>query len=356
MSFSRLDATDFVISADSVTAPAWSTNSPVLTQFFTASVTQASLSSSYYLDVYQTASNLSNAAVQFSIAYGHIYGSGSAPLNALIPQNTPSRITFGQYRNLMYGDAESPVDFSYNGTGVTSSLNLIAIPVDRNRYKESLMPGTFNLVLGTGSALLSLTDNSNDISTITYIDGGRVYNLISGSNGSAVSSPTLSGASKGYTVSGSYGFYLPDMGAIVLNPAALALPVGSGGLNVQLTSSTAASSLLSNHLKALELFVSGARAFSSTGSGFQLNSQETISSNYIFVRVKNGEYNYTSNPSFISGSGNLVYSNFINSPQTFPTTVGMYNDNNELLAVAKMSKPLTKDFTKEALIRVKLDY
>ena len=93
-----------------------------------------------------------------------------------------------------------------------------------------------------------------------------------------------------------------------------------------------------------------------TGSGLQLNSQETISSNYVFVRIKNGEYNYTSNPSFISGSGNLVYSNFINSPQTFPTTVGMYNDNNELLAVAKMSKPLVKDFTKEALIRVKLDW
>jgi hypothetical protein len=180
--------------------------------------------------------------------------------------------------------------------------------------------------------------------------------LISGSNGSAVNSPTLTGASKGYTVSGSYGFYLPDMGAILLNPAALALPVGSGGLNAQMSSTTAASSLLSNHLKALELFVSGARAFASTGSGFQLNSQETISSNYVFVRIKNGEYNYTSNPSFISGSGNLVYSNFINSPQTFPTTVGMYNDNNELLAVAKMSKPLIKDFTKEALIRVKLDW
>ena len=98
MSFSRLDATDFVISADSVTAPAWSTNSPVLTQFFTLA---SNATGSYYLDVYQTTSSLSNAAIQFSIAYGHIYGSGSAPLNPLIPQNTPSRITFGQYRNLM---------------------------------------------------------------------------------------------------------------------------------------------------------------------------------------------------------------------------------------------------------------
>jgi hypothetical protein len=46
----------------------------------------------------------------------------------------------------------------------------------------------------------------------------------------------------------------------------------------------------------------------------------------------------------------------INNPQTFITTVGLYNDQNELLAVAKLSRPLVKDFTKEALIKVKLDY
>jgi len=357
MSFSRLDPTDFVVSSDSVTAPAWSTNSPVLTQFFTLA---SNATSSYYLDVYQTGSALSNSAIQFSIAYGHIYGSGSAPLNPLIPQNTPSRITYGQYRNLMYGDAESMVDFSYNGTGVTSSLDIIALAIDRNRYKESLFPGTFNLQLsisGSGT-ILSLTDNSNDVSTVTYIDGGRVYNIVSGSNGTAANSPTYAGASKGYTVSGSYGLFLPDMGAIILNPAAIAIPVAQGGLgiNAAMTGSTNPALGGYNQSRVLEMIRSGSLAFSSTGSGFQLNSQETISSDYIFIRVKNGEYNYTSNPSYISGSGNLVYSNFINNPQTYPTTVGMYNNNNELLAVAKLSKPLVKDFTKEALIRVKLDW
>lgn len=353
MSFSRLDPTDFVISADSVTAPAWSTNAPVLTQFFTLA---SNATGSFYLDVYQTGSSLTNSAVQFSIAYGHAYGSGSSPLNALIPQNTPSRITFGQYRNLVYGDAEAAVDFSYNGTGTTSSLDLIALAIDRNRYKESLFPGTFNLILGSGSALLSLTDNSNDISTVTYLDCGRAYNIVSGSNGNATTSAPLSGGSKGYTISGSYGLFLPDIGTILLNPSALSLPVGAGGLNAPMTGSTTAALGGYNHTKVLELIRSGSLAFSSTGSGFQLNSQETISSNYVFVRIKNGEYNYTSNPSFISGSGNLVYSNFINNPQTYPTTVGMYNNNNELLAVAKLSKPLVKDFTKEALIRVKLDW
>ena len=95
----------------------------------------------------------------------------------------------------------------------------------------------------------------------------------------------------------------------------------------------------------------------SLGASFALNSQETITSDYVFVRARNSEFNYSENPSFISGStGEVIYSNFINSPQVYITTIGMYNDSNDLLAVAKMSRPLLKDFTKEALVRVKLDF
>jgi hypothetical protein len=95
----------------------------------------------------------------------------------------------------------------------------------------------------------------------------------------------------------------------------------------------------------------------SLGESFALNSQETITSDYVFVRARNSEFNYSENPSFISGStGEVIYSNFINAPQVYITTVGMYNDSNDLLAVAKMSRPLLKDFTKEALVRVKLDF
>lgn len=93
------------------------------------------------------------------------------------------------------------------------------------------------------------------------------------------------------------------------------------------------------------------------GNIFKLNSQETITSDYVFIRSRNSEFNYSENPSFISGStGEVIYPYFIDNPNTYPTTVGMYNDSNELLAVAKLSKPLQKDFTKEALIRVKLDF
>ena len=87
-----------------------------------------------------------------------------------------------------------------------------------------------------------------------------------------------------------------------------------------------------------------------------LQSEETVSSNFVFVRVRNSEYNYSTNPSNITGSGELRHDIMINSPQAYITTVGLYNDSNDLLAIAKLSRPLLKDFTKEALVRIKLDY
>lgn len=327
MSFTRLEATDFVVSADSVTAPAWSTNNPVLSSFYTHS--SAETVNTFYLDVYQNTYTNPSSSVQFSVAYGSAVGSGSVPFNNLIPDTTPSLVTYRQYRNLVYADPTKKFKI-----GGVEYEDVIVLSVDRNRYKESLFPGTFNLKLGglgAPNTSLHLTDNSKDVTTITYLDCGRVFDIVTGSYGQ-IDSLNSSVAP--------YGMFLPDVGLIVLSPSRL-------GMTISLENTAS----LGNEKSFFEIVKSGIGI-----GGFQLNSQETISSNYVFVRVKNGEYNYTSNPSFVSGSGDLVYSNFINNPQTFPTTVGLYNDNSELLAVAKMSRPLPKDFTKEALIRVKLDW
>lgn len=345
MSFTKLDPTDFVVSSDAVTAPAWSSNVPTLTTFFTASA--GLVTSSFYLDVYNTASSNINAAVQFSIAYGQLNGTASVPFNALVPGNTPTRVNYGQYRNIVYGDNETYFNF---GTGMTASSDIFSIQIDRNRYKEALMTGTFNLKLTNGGSSLYLTENSADVSTIQYLDCGRVYNIVSGSNGSSQGVALASGAPQaGYTQYGAYGLFLPDIGLIVLNPSALSQPVVNGGLNISINSVAGTSADNQANNRTMYNLIK-------TGASFQLNSKETISSDYIFVRIKNGEYNYSTNPSYITGSGNLAYSDFIYNSQTYITTVGMYNQNNELLAVAKLSKPLVKDFTKEALLRVKLDW
>lgn len=94
-----------------------------------------------------------------------------------------------------------------------------------------------------------------------------------------------------------------------------------------------------------------------TAGDVTCDSEEILTSNFVFVRARNAEFNYSQNPTFIdSTTGGVRFTDFITAPQTFITTVGLYNDNGDLLAVAKLSKPLKKDFTKEALIRVKLDF
>lgn len=347
MSFVSIDPTDFVVSADSVTAPAWSNNATVLTSF----VTQSTISSSptFYVDVYSSASVATGP--EFSIAYGNVNGLGSAYYNNLVSTQSPSRTIYGQYRTLVYGDENTNFNF---GTGNNNAQDIYVLNINRTKYKEKLFLSTFNLYVSgtTGVNKIQLTNNSATTTNTTFLDCGRVYDIVSGSNGVPSSAIPAGASTAGYTASGSYGLFLPDVGLIVLNPGALDLPAVSGGLDLGTARNTN-----TNNANFNKLYSAISRAGSvSSNTGFQLNSEETISSNYIFVRVKNADFNYTTNPSMISGSGELVYSNLINNPQTYVTTVGLYNDNEDLIAVAKLSKPLPKDFTKEALIRVKLNW
>jgi hypothetical protein len=336
MGFKRFDPEDFLVSADAVSSTVWSGNSPELTAFY-YSTAQFAQAGDYYLSIYQTASNSPSAEVQFDIAYGHVKGSGSLYYNASVPGVSPSSTIYGQYRTLVLEDENSQFSF-----GNVTQEYFYALNVSRARYKEKLLPGSLNLVLRSGSNILHLTDNSQDVTLPTYYGTQRAYQIISGSNGTS-----YTGSNNGYTpASGSYGLFLPDISTVLLNGKALDL-AGPDGIN--LNTNTNANVNGQNTLKLYAALVSG--------SSFELNSEETITSDFVFVRARNAEFNYSENPSFISGStGEVIYPYFINNPQVYPTTVGLYNDANELLAVAKLSRPLQKNFTKEALVRVKLDF
>jgi hypothetical protein len=349
MSFKRLEADDFVISSDSVAGVAWSTGNPTLSTFFTSSTQVASTSGKFFVDVYNTASTLSGSAVQFSLTYGNVLGSGSTNYNQLVNGASPSSTVYGQWQDLVIGDENTNFVF-----GAITASEFFAISLERARYKEKILLGSLTLKISGTLDAISLTDNSAYVSSVQFNEAGRVFQLISGSAGVRYTGSATT--AEGYSAnSGSYGWLLPDIGTIILNPLALSTVKAGGGVGLTYSGSTtgfATSSI--NELPFITMF----KALSgSSAASFKVNSEETISSNYIFVRPRSSEYNYSENPSFISGStGEVLYSSFINSPQTYITTVGLYNDTNELLAVAKLSRPLPKDFTKEALIRVKLDF
>ena len=340
MSYKRFDTEDVVVSAESVTAPVWSGDQTTLTSFFTSSTQIGGTSADYYFDVYQTASALDTARVQFSIAYADKKGSGSLYYNSNVAGKSPSSTVYGQYRNLVLGTEEEEFTF-----GTVNSEHFYVIAIDRARYKEKLLPGTLSLKLhvSASGAEINLTDNSLAVTTTTFTDAGRVYELVSGSLGIVDTSID----SNGYTSnSGSYGKLLPDIGVILINGNALDAPPISGGLSLSTNrNANTAGGNLARFYNLLTL----------SGS-FRVQSEETITSNFVFVRARNSEFNYSTNPSLITGSGELRHNVMIDSPQSYITAVGLYNDNNDLLAVAKLSRPLLKDFSKESLVRIKLDY
>ena len=359
MSFKRFDPQDVVISAESISTPVWSGNITTLDNFVTSSTQIGGPSGEYYFNVFQSDPTGSSARVQFSVTYGNKDGGGSLVYNPIVPGKSPSSTIYGQYRSLVLGDEDT--DFSF---GNIPSDHFYAISIDRARYKEKLLPGTLDLVIkyqddsldiyvpadgaNKNFAELRLIDNSQVASTVTFTDAGREYELISGSLGSVYTGNN----SNGYSANnGSYGKLYPDIGVILLNASALEAQASDGGvvLPVKKDAGVLHSDGITTNLQlGYDLFAKG--------QSFRIQSEETVSSNFVFVRARNNEFNYSSNPSLITGSGEIRHNVMINSPQSYVTSVGLYNDNNDLLAIAKLSRPLLKDFTKESLIRVKLDY
>ena len=337
MSFKRFDQEDIAISAESIVAPAWSGDVSTLTEFI-YSGSQATISSGkYYYNMYSEGQQGNGTGeVQFAVAYGNRRGSGSVDFSTSEKGKSPSSVIYGQYRTLISGDEYT--DFNF-GPGSPTPNSIYVISVNRGRFKEKLLPGSFELTLTNGANSIKLVDNSTALTTVSYVDAGRVYDIVSGSLNGIITNAAFTAAS------GSYGKMYPDIGVFIFNTNALKDPTYGIGLTPVEADSTSNGNNVNRFAATI-----------SQGKNFSLRSEETVTSNYVFVRVRNSEFNYSTNPSNISGSGELRHNVMINTPQAYMTAVGLYNDNNDLLGVAKLSKPLLKDFTKEALVRIKLDF
>ena len=88
----------------------------------------------------------------------------------------------------------------------------------------------------------------------------------------------------------------------------------------------------------------------------QFNNVVELNSSIYFCRINHNDYNYSTNPTYLSGSKIVVKTKTTDEPVAYITTVGLYNDNNELLATGKLSEPLKKTPANEITLRVRLDY
>lgn len=350
MSVYKSFGTDDVVAANptEVTTGLWAGNTGSLSVFYTSSAqATGSTSGQYYWNLYNINPSSSDAVVQFAVAYGHRLGGGNTTLTVNNNSTLSTEATYLQYRNLLL----DPDDAQFTFAGNYNSDQIYVVNIARAALRQELDPGNWQLTLKGANGTFTFIDDSGQTLGAAFGHAGAVFNVASGSIGGANGAVLVSSAS----ANGGFGLVYPNLGIIVLNPAAIAATVGfvSGSYTTSGSTwfgpNTGTLATEYNHVGLLNSIKGGA--------SFQARSAENISSTHYFCRLGNKEFNYSNNPSFYDATtGNITNTDFIQNPITYPTTIGMYNDANELLAVGKLSSPVQKSFSSEILIRTRLDW
>lgn len=356
-----------------VTTGLWSGDSGSLTNVFTSSAQVGSTSANYYYNVYDydTKDYADKTEVQFAVAYGHRDGSGSVSLtnddNALLA----SKATYYQYKSMLLDPTDT--HFTVDRTdGTTKNINdIYVINVSRARFREKIDAGNWSLALSGSNGRFKFIDNSGKKFSDNEGLTGRVFKVVEGElNLGTQNAASITSTYETVTGEG-YGLFYPDRGIIVLNPAAIGNKVGNvwneafqtvahvapGGAGsgtypsstINYPSNVTSTASEQQYHKRLYYAIK-------LGKDFEMRRTENIATQHFFVRATNREFNYSNNPTYVNSDGTFVETTFNTDPQTFITTIGLYNDSNEVIAVAKTSQPVVKSFDKEVLIKVKLSY
>jgi hypothetical protein len=311
----------------------------------------------------------------FDIYYGHKFGSGSSDLNGK-DNITPSKAVYTQFKNLCNDNFE---DFKI-GTKTLTSIYVIKInrnysPFDQLELNLHTLDGItyiaqgpgytqdtyrgVNIGLGAGITRLiqddtlnynllnktALTSSYNDINSFLNHrnnTSGDYHYIVSGNLEQGVlnpSNPTV------------FGISYPKLGTMVLDGDML-------DQHCKFITSTG-SDWFGDNPRRLFTSISGSGMVQDDESkalGFKLRSKIEKFTEQYFIRVKNQDYNFTNNPTYVTGSEGDIHPDFRTDRRVFYTQVGLYNSNYELLAIGKISRPLQKDFVTEGLLTLKLEY
>ena len=354
MQYVPLKPDDIIIDSSKVTAGYFSGGLGTLAG---SSLTTASLSATqnkYYLNLQYSSED------HFSCLYGHKGGSGSsiAATNAGIGE---TRAIYNSYASYLLRSADIEGGFKLQGTDNTDSttedLEVYILMLERAKMKDKLNEGNWTLVLsgsntGTTGVELKLTDDSK-VNKAVGSPVGNKFSIYSGSNGTLSSS--LHPGTK-------FGEVYPNVGCIVLSATALSSSIPGKDPNGTSGSISPADSyagfksdlrntgVANNAMKLVNTIMK-------SGKNQVFRSEEVQTTVTYFCRALANQFNHSSHPTFTTGSeGEYKQSSFVGNPQTFISTIGLYNGRNDLVAVGRLSKMLSKNYSTEATIKVKLTY
>jgi hypothetical protein len=389
ITFKEFDTSDVVSAAPKLKYfPAWSdtisdsdtTQTAIINSFYVNTRQTGSFEGLYYWNVYQeNPATVMDTPAQFSIAWATT-GSVSAGVPVgIYSANTSSvaNMTLGTEYQYVYpswaiyrqmvnattdGNAYTLLTFS-SGSVTYIMENVFVIALQRSRIKDYMDAGTWQLNL-SGSSMVNIIASSSTAAT-----NQTAYNLMIGT-ASGYSGPTDSSLSGSQMIGRFYsdkGLILIDADILFANGGLIQHPLTAGkpDTNNFYTASLVMQNFMGALVNTSNTVQAGVLASASSavnGSYFKARSVERVQSTHYFVRAKNNEFNNSTNPTWVSGSSNEMLTVFYDDPKTFITSIGLYDgfpgqlSTGQLVALAKLSKPIPKDSTTEALVKVRLDF
>jgi hypothetical protein len=341
-----------------VTKPLFLAESDRTNQFY--SVTPNLNNSKYFISVHNRPLEDIRSVKIFDIAYAHISGSGSSykKIESQVEiDHLPAKSMYKKYMAECFGGAEQ-IKFK-NGNG---SDYFYALQFDRNGFKDKLNSGNIqitlapissssNQLLNTGSnvqfnvsssVIFTLIDDSmyTKIYSSSFDTTDECYNLVSG---------TIQDGPTDYENAEGWGLVFPNKGLILLNGEML---------DASCSFNTVTASIDGDNPRKLFLSLSGScspNAVRNNHGYWYMRSSELYADENYFCRIDRNEFNYSNNYTYVSGSfWKVYYDKLNNTSKTYITSIGLYNNRHELLAIGKFSRPFLKDSSQEYVINVKL--
>jgi len=280
------------------------------------------------------------------------YSSDSMLSGAGSIQNAKKINMYNQMAQVLvgYDQTGSILRFDRDGdiTGGEKLNECIFINFARLLGKDEIKKGSFTLKLGTGSyapgaspaSLITIQDTNAQNDYRVNSPAGE-YGILSCSSGASSGTPSC-------------GLIFYQAGIAVVSGSVFT-NVLSGGIIAGNPHMDTVGTLFSPSLT--DSAISGnCDNFRHRIYDMSFNNTTELNSTIHFCRINHNDYNYSSNPTYLSSSKIVVKNNTQDAPVSYITTVGLYSADNELLAVAKLSEPLKKDPTNEMTVRVRLDY
>ena len=305
-----------------------------------------SFSHGMFKSVYDYPYLSSSANHIFDVSFG--YHASSSFSGSSSTQNSKKLNMYSQLAQVLSGyDTNSKVRrFDKDGNFSTTTDKYdeaYFLTLSRLLVKDEVKKGSFSMTIGTASAYASAHTASYTL-TDSGAETSYKINSPAGEYGLLYTSSVLNGDSYGDP----QGLIYYQAGVVVLTGSVL------GDKDATELDSSA---------RTLENLATGSSinaivdAFNHRVTNVQFNNTTELNSTIYFCRANHNEFNYSSNPTYLSGSKIRVKGDDnLTPPRSYVTTVGLYSADNELLAVAKLSEPLRKDPTNELTLRVRLDY